>query len=79
MLPSPSACSQKNASGRPPVAPKNLRALPSPRVPRIQKSRRAAAPRRSVPGTCRNQPRTLPAYHGTRHAVIAVAVSSAWL
>jgi hypothetical protein len=52
MLPSPSASSQKSASGRPPVAHKNLRALPTTTVPRREKSRRAAAPRRSVPGTC---------------------------
>jgi hypothetical protein len=56
MLPSPSTSSQKSASGRPPVAHKNLRALPATMVPRIQKSRRAAAPRGyplgAVPGTC---------------------------
>jgi hypothetical protein len=65
MLPSPSTSSQKSASGRPPVAHKNLRALPATMVPRIQKSRRAAAPAGTlwVPylEPARNQPRTLPA------------------
>lgn len=43
--------SQKSVSGRPPVATKNLRVRAAGAFPK-QKSRRVAAPRRSVDGTC---------------------------
>ena len=51
MISSRRTSSQKNASGRPPVARKNLRVRPAGASPK-QKSRRVAAPRRSVDGTC---------------------------
>jgi hypothetical protein len=50
MTPSPSTGSQKNASGRPPVATKNLRLRPAGTAPHIQKSRLVAPPRRSATG-----------------------------
>jgi len=52
MTPGPSTDSQKAASGRPPVVTKNLRRRPAGMTASIQKSRLAAAPRRSATGTC---------------------------
>jgi hypothetical protein len=58
--PIPSNCcfslnSEKNVRGWPPVAPQNLPACPTTRLPK-EKSRPAAAPRRSAAGTCQKPP-----------------------
>jgi len=52
VIAAPSTASQKAASGRPSVADKNLRTVQRANASPKQKSRRAAAPRRSMDGTC---------------------------
>jgi hypothetical protein len=79
MMPSSSASSPKSASGRPPVANKNLRALPLPWCPEYRRAAERRPPVDPYLEPARNQLRTLPAYHVTLHAVAVVAVSSAWL
>lgn len=55
MTPAPSSSSQKVVAGRPLVAHKNLHPCPAGGWPK-QKSRRVAAPRRSISGTCKKPP-----------------------
>jgi hypothetical protein len=56
MIPQSSTSTQKAASGRPPVANKNLRTFQRADASPKQKSRRVAAPRRSTDGTCEKPP-----------------------